>query len=165
MPGVPDIYQGAELWEQSLVDPDNRRPVDFARRAAMFCRLASRPGGSLARSDANAGTKLALIASLLQLRGARPALFEQGTYELLAARGPAAASLCAFARRYRRDILIVAVALHPGSVGQEQWNATELAAPAGAIQTFRDLMTGNQVPDLNPSTLFRDSALAVVRGG
>ena len=57
-PGVPDFYRGAELWEQSLVDPDNRRPVDFARRAAMLRRLTSRPGGSLQRRMPTPGRSL-----------------------------------------------------------------------------------------------------------
>jgi len=165
VPGVPDIYQGAELWEQSLVDPDNRNPVDFARRLAMLRRVASRPSRSISTWSVDAATKLALIASLLHLRGEKPALFEQGTYEPLAASGPAAASLCSFARRHGRNTLIVAVALHPDRVEQEQWKATELAAPAGAIQTLRNLMTGDKVPDLNPLTIFRNATLAVLLGG
>ena len=81
IPGVPDIYQGAELWEQSLVDPDNRRPVDFARRAALLADPAAAP------------PKLALIARLLGLRREKPELFAAGSYEPL----PGGPGVCAFA--------------------------------------------------------------------
>jgi (1->4)-alpha-D-glucan 1-alpha-D-glucosylmutase len=161
VPGVPDIYQGSELWDQSLVDPDNRRPVDFARRAALLGELKSggtRPAGS------GAAQKLGLIAALLDFRRARPALFDRGTYEPLAGEGRAAASLCAFARRDADDVLVVAAALHPGSVGREHWAATRLAVPAGLPRALRNLVGGTPVPDLSPSRLFRDAPVAVVVG-
>ena len=71
LPGVPDFYQGTELWDLSLVDPDNRRPVDFDRRASMLSSLSeSVPiGGSSPRAWPDGRIKLALISRLLALRG------------------------------------------------------------------------------------------------
>jgi (1->4)-alpha-D-glucan 1-alpha-D-glucosylmutase len=84
-PGVPDTYQGTELWDDSLVDPDNRRPVDFARREAMLERVESRSVGSVWRDDRGSGlVKLALLRRLLTLRSELPAAFgERGSYTAL----------------------------------------------------------------------------------
>ena len=90
MPGVPDVYQGTELWDQSLVDPDNRRPVDFAHRAAV-----------LDGAEDPAWLKLAVVLSALTLRRDRPELFT--TYAPVAAAGEAADHVLAFDRgRCRR---------------------------------------------------------------
>ena len=105
-PGVPDIYQGTELWDLSLVDPDNRRPVDFALRARLLdelqASLAVRPRGELARelfgSWEDGRIKLYLTQTVLLLRRERPALFASGGYLPLSAEGPRAKNLCAFAR-------------------------------------------------------------------
>ena len=158
IPGVPDIYQGAELWDQSLVDPDNRRPVDFALRAATLARIAE-PG---ARPEA-AAAKLALIAALLGLRRAHPALFAEGSYEPIPATGPSAASFCAFARRHGGDTLLVAAALHPGS--PKRWAETRPSPPPDLAWPLRDLLTGTAHDDLEPAQLFRDRPLALLFGG
>src|SRR5207342_3092303 len=98
VPGVPDIYQGCELWNLSLVDPDNRRPVDWQLRDAMLSELlrqhASAPVG-VAREAwmhaADGRCKLLLTTLMLQLRQARPDLFRRGAYEPLEVDGIAAA--------------------------------------------------------------------------
>ena len=151
VPGVPDFYQGAELWEQSLVDPDNRRPVDFAYRDALLARRSASGADAL---DHDAATKLDLIATLLELRRTRPLLFEQGSYEPLTADGPAAASLCAFVRRQGGDVLFVAVALHPGNVSREDWAGTRLALPARPA--------AGAPPRHRPGTLCRSCTARVV---
>ncbi len=93
MPGVPDVYQGTELWDCSLVDPDNRRPVDFARRRELLARL---DGGWLPADRATSGAaKLLVVARALRLRRDRPELFSG--YRPLAADGPAAEHAVAFA--------------------------------------------------------------------
>jgi (1->4)-alpha-D-glucan 1-alpha-D-glucosylmutase len=155
IPGVPDIYQGAELWDQSLVDPDNRRPVDFGLRSAMLDRVTAygdRPEGAAA--------KLALIAALLELRRARPALFAAGSYEPIRATGASAGSFCAFARRNRSDTLVVAASLHPAR--PKRWAETEVAAPSGLALPLRNLLTGNEVAGLSQSDLFRDGPVALL---
>ena len=92
VPGVPDIYQGADLWEQSMVDPDNRRPVDFEYRAS---GLASEPNLlSLLPTWRDGRIKQQLIAKLLELRKVHPSLFRDGSYEPM----EAGDAICAFAR-------------------------------------------------------------------
>ena len=120
LPGMPDIYQGAELWDLSLVDPDNRRPVDYGkrielleetaallernRRTAMLDMLENWPDGRI---------KLAVIATLLAYRRDHPMLFAHGGYEPLTATGSKADQMCAFARCHEGDALVVAVARFP----------------------------------------------------
>ena len=107
-PGVPDLYQGCELWESNLVDPDNRRPVDFARRRALLAELDALDLASV-RARANEGLpKLWLIRQALDLRRRRPEWFgPAGDYEPLDARGDCARHVVAFSRAGR------AVALAP----------------------------------------------------
>jgi len=94
MPGVPDLYQGTELWDDSLVDPDNRRPVDFAARRALLDELDGRDDPPPV--DATGAAKLWLVARTLRLRRDWPDLF--AGYAPLLAEGPAAAHLLAFDR-------------------------------------------------------------------
>ncbi len=160
LPGVPDIYQGAELWDQSLVDPDNRRPVDFAARAEMLRRDAP-----IRLPSQDGAAKLALIAALLRLRSTRPALFAEGSYQPLLASGPAAAHLCAFARQHEADVLIVAVALHPATPARRSWSGTRLAAPPNVPGPLVNILDGREVVDLDPSSLFGASPIAVMCRG
>ncbi|MGW0391486.1 malto-oligosyltrehalose synthase [Streptomyces sp. NPDC003042] len=120
MPGVPEVYQGAESEYRALVDPDNRRPAVFAREA-----LAALDGG--ARPDGVAGEKLALTAALLRLRRDRPALFTG--YAALAARGPAAEHCVAFARS--AGLVAVATRLSHRLAVSGGWRGTTLPLPAG----------------------------------
>jgi len=102
-PGVPDLYQGTELLDLSLVDPDNRRPVDYATRERLL--------GNLGSAGA-AGEKLALIARLLDLRRQHPALFADGDYRPLAVTGERAGHVLAFQRSAGDATLLCVVALH-----------------------------------------------------
>ena len=154
VPGVPDIYQGAEVWEQSLVDPDNRRPIDFATLESL---VGAEPPVALPSPDGAA--KLALVARLLRLRRAKPALFASGSYEPLAVDGPAAGSICAFARRHGSELLVVAAALHPGSVGKDALAATRLSPPAGLSGSLASLL--GQEPALVLARLFAALPVAV----
>jgi len=105
-PGVPDIYQGTEVWRESLVDPDNRRPVDHAALAAALDGLArgvARDGvpavvRELGRDPADGRAKLWLTWRILELRRAHPALFATGEYVPVEASGPLADHVVAFAR-------------------------------------------------------------------
>jgi (1->4)-alpha-D-glucan 1-alpha-D-glucosylmutase len=105
VPGVPDLYQGTEFWDFSLVDPDNRRPVDFAARAAALGK-ADLP--ALAADWRNGRVKQALIAELLALRRRVPQLFAEGSYEPVTVEGVAAESTIAFVRRHGDHRLLVA---------------------------------------------------------
>ena len=112
VPGVPDIYQGAELWEESMVDPDNRRQVDFAARKAALAGLGNGDESLLTARWRDGRIKLLLTRDLLRLRKEKPALFARGSYEPLAIDGADASSL-AFLRRVDADALLVVVRLYP----------------------------------------------------
>lgn len=127
-PGVPDIYQGAELWHLSLVDPDNRRSVDFEQRAAL---LATLPQLSPEQIQARAGEglpKLWLIRQALHLRRERSASFGAGgSYEALSARGGRRTHVIAFRRG--GDVMAVAPRLPIGLA--DDWRDTHLELPPG----------------------------------
>lgn len=115
VPGVPDIYQGNELWEFRLVDPDNRLPVDFASRQQMLQEVIGliHSGRSLQEcayelleNKEDGRAKLYLIWKCLALRAKAPLLFQQGDYLPLSIQGTKADHLCAFARRYQDKIVI-----------------------------------------------------------
>ncbi|SDD68254.1 (1-_4)-alpha-D-glucan 1-alpha-D-glucosylmutase [Rhodospira trueperi] len=96
VPGVPDLYQGTDLWDFSLVDPDNRRPVDFEARAQALAD--ARSALDLLPHWRDGRVKQALIAALLDLRSHAPRLFAHGSYEPLEVTGPHANRVLAFAR-------------------------------------------------------------------
>ena len=106
-PGVPDTYQGCELWDLSLVDPDNRRPVDFELRRT-FLEQGADPGALLA-SWHDGRIKRHVVARTLALRRRDPELFETGSYEPLEGAGALADRLVAFGRRTEREMIVVAV--------------------------------------------------------
>jgi len=104
LPGVPDIYQGTEFWDLSLVDPDNRRPVDFARRAQALAD--DRAWTELLQHWHEGTPKMRLLSRLLQLRREHPALFRYGALQALS--DPASADLV-FVREHAGQVLLVAV--------------------------------------------------------
>ncbi|MDN6860664.1 malto-oligosyltrehalose synthase, partial [Pseudomonas sp. CAN2814] len=106
-PGVPDLYQGCESWDFSLVDPDNRRIPDFARLEAALERLPDWP--QLLRHWRDGAIKQALLAHALGLRKRWPALFTEGDYQPLPVRGEHAAQVVAFARSHAGQHLLVVV--------------------------------------------------------
>lgn len=149
-PGVPDIYQGCELWNFSLVDPDNRRPVDFAHRQAQLRQLNERLAHSEGRDELVADllthpedgrVKLYLIRQILALRRSNPGIFAAGDYRPLAVEGPHAERLCAFARRHGDHAIIVlaprllASLAHPNR-GQRGHQPADPFADRGWATTF-----------------------------
>ncbi len=116
-PGVPDFYQGTELWDFRLVDPDNRGPVDYERRIAMMEDLTKREAEmgklglakELARDMNDGGVKLYLTMKALNLRRKKQELFESGEYLPLQAEGDRKENICALARRSGRQTAITAV--------------------------------------------------------
>ena len=132
-PGVPDVYQGTELWEDSLVDPDNRREVDYAARAAMLSTL------DIPAVDATGAAKLLVVSRALQLRRERPESFVGGSYAPVLAEGDAARHVVGFSRGpagAEPDVIAVATRL-PGSLGR--WGSTTVALPGGQ---WTDRLTG-----------------------
>lgn len=175
-PGVADFYQGTELWDLSLVDPDNRRPVNFDHRTRLLHDL--HPWLAAADVDADASNvsgpaQAAAVTSLLEewpdgriklfitalgmrLRRARPDLFQEGTYQPMAAEGPHARHVVAFARQQGPDTLVVVAprltTQLPGSErqgprGHEAWGDTSLQLPASLSNgVCRDLISGARFP-------------------
>jgi len=154
-PGVPDLYQGTELWQLALVDPDNRRPVDFARRAALLDELAGEgpPRVSLA-DDEEGRTKLWLTATLLTHRREHPERYRSSSYAALEASGPAADRVVAFAR----DGLVTCVPRL--AVPADGLDSTLLALPPGG---WRDLLTGaHRDGEVAVATLFEGFPVTVL---
>jgi len=145
-PGVPDIYQGAELWDFSFVDPDNRRPVDFALRR----RLLDRSTGTntlapLIEQWQDGRIKLRIVSDLLSLRREHPDLFASGTYAALNATGPAGDRVCAFSRTRDRGSIVVAAALFAHRASLEGWGESVVPMPAGNGDQWIDLFDGRGV--------------------
>jgi (1->4)-alpha-D-glucan 1-alpha-D-glucosylmutase len=138
-PGVPDLYQGSELWDLALVDPDNRRPVDYELRRRLLGELEG-----LAAKDAwlraeEGLPKLLLVQRALQLRKRRPAAFGAGAaYRPLPVRGPKARHAVAFARAEEVVTVVPRLILRLGG----DWAGTELDLPPGS---WRDELSGAAV--------------------
>ena len=159
-PGVPDIYQGNEVWHFSLVDPDNRRPVDYAgcRRMLQELQSAAAPqslAAALAADVADPRCKLLLHARSLQLRRRDPELFEKGEYLPLKVTGRRASHLCAFARRLEGRIAIVmAPRLYlklmgdseAPPLGAEVWDDTEVQLPFAPEAPLLGALDGALLP-------------------
>jgi len=110
MPGVPDFYQGTEFWDLSLVDPDNRRPVNFAARAEVLAELNGRPDWTrLCRTWQNGAVKLALTRTLLSARSAHATIFDTGNYVESPVRDESSGGVIAFSRTGRAGTIVVAV--------------------------------------------------------
>ncbi|WP_346618994.1 malto-oligosyltrehalose synthase [Blastococcus montanus] len=132
MPGVPDVYQGTELWDFSLVDPDNRRPVDYAMRRKL---LAALDAGEVPAVDETGAAKLLVTSRVLRARRDRPEWFTG--YEPVAVTGSGADHVVAYDRG---GVVVVATRLPAGLAGQG-WGDTALQLPNGA---WRDLFTGER---------------------
>ncbi|WP_035695753.1 malto-oligosyltrehalose synthase, partial [Bradyrhizobium liaoningense] len=143
LPGVPDFYQGTEFWDLSLVDPDNRRPVDFAARHAALSSLEAPDWSSLIKSWPDGRLKLAWTRHLLKLRNGLADVFAQGDYQPLEVRGAHADHVIAFARRHGRAAAIVVVGRHfaPFTQGGREWPGME------SLDATIDI-TGYTVPGL-----------------
>ena len=167
-PGVPDVYQGNELWDFSLVDPDNRRPVDYDLRRGLLASLAGEPAAgaplarALAANVADPRCKLFLHARTLALRGRDPELFERGEYLPLKVTGRRAPHLCAFARRLEGRLAVVLAprlylklmgggsAADDGQqrlpLGTEVWADTAVQLPPNSGAPLRGVLDGAEVP-------------------
>lgn len=160
-PGIPDFYQGSELWDWNLVDPDNRRPVDYARRHTLVQELKevlARPDRfdavqDLMRHSADGRIKLYLILASLHGRRMHADVFEQGRYVPLEAEGPEARHLLAFARLHGAHMVMVAVprlvAIRSAEAMASIWDETWVMMPPewGALQ-LQNVLTGRSIiPD------------------
>ncbi|MCU0839387.1 MAG: malto-oligosyltrehalose synthase [Rhodospirillales bacterium] len=163
-PGVPDVYQGCELWDLAFVDPDNRRPVDFERRTEMLRTLRHewRSGAdatwltALLNDWPSGRIKLFTAWRLLGVRQAQPRLFEAGNYRQIEADGPRAENVCAFQRSVDGVSLLVLVPrlvapwTHGGGewpMGARVWGTTHIKVPRwDAADNWRNVFSGEPLP-------------------
>jgi (1->4)-alpha-D-glucan 1-alpha-D-glucosylmutase len=143
VPGIPDVYQGSELWDDSLVDPDNRRPVDYAARRTALKSL-SHP-------------KIRVVAAALRLRRSRPDTFLKGGYHPVLAAGPAADHVVAFRRG---DDVLVAVTRWTVHLEETGWGDTVIPLSDGS---WTDALTGAAVTGATPAAeLFAELPVALL---
>lgn len=187
-PGVPDTYQGTELWDLSLVDPDNRRPVDYAIRRQWLTDIQHRSADTQQRAalideliaDTSDGRiKLFLVMHALHLRRQFPELFTEGDYHPLEVSGDGQSHGCAFVRRHGDEHALIVVPRWTVSLpipvgspptGSEAWGDTHLILPPGiAADEWRDVFTGGRhVPaggTLRFADLLQRFPVALLRGG
>jgi (1->4)-alpha-D-glucan 1-alpha-D-glucosylmutase len=160
-PGVPDIYQGNELWDFSLVDPDNRRPVDFELRSDLLQRLRAQAQTDraalvrelLAESESGA-IKLYLIYRTLDYRRRHEALFSDGDYQPVMVQGTHADHISAFLRTDDKDVVLVVVPRlvailmngKPGAPIGDLWGNTRLVLPESiGARKLENILTGERV--------------------
>ncbi len=167
MPGVPDFYQGTEFWDLSLVDPDNRRPVDFAERAAVLASLAAPDWERLAQNWSNGHLKLAWTRRLLKLRTELAEVFADGDYQPLEITGPHRDHVIAFARRHGRDAVITAVAksFAPMSQGGRVWPRADAFDGALNLKGYsvEGIVSEAGAMQVRLSALFRHLPVAVLK--
>jgi (1->4)-alpha-D-glucan 1-alpha-D-glucosylmutase len=182
-PGVPDFYQGTELWDLSLVDPDNRRPVDFARRQQLLEALVAEIDSAqevaglardLVKRWEDGRVKLFLIRQALACRRRHAALFSDGAYRPLEGEGPLAEHLCAFARLGSGQAALIVVprllarrGIDEPPLGREYWGeATRVRVPAEIQGRFVNALTGERVtvtePGVDAGTLFTGFPVALL---
>src|SRR5688572_14996257 len=146
-PGVPDYYQGTELWDFSLVDPDNRRPVDYGLREKILEEGES-DSTMLLRELSSGKAKLHVIRRGLEVRRAHPGLFHGGKYSALYAEGSREENVVAFALSHGTSTVVaVAPRLFAGlmqegdaaPLGERAWGDAKLPLPEGA---YRNVLTG-----------------------
>ena len=159
-PGVPDIYQGSELWEFALVDPDNRRPVDYLHRHALLESIEAvdaQQDGRAARvqlllNELDDGrAKLFVTREVLGLRRELESLFREGSYEPLTVNGERAEHVCAFLRRHGSDAVVVVAGRwytrlggegEDLPLGESAWGNTGIDLPAGPWSRAANTFTG-----------------------
>jgi (1->4)-alpha-D-glucan 1-alpha-D-glucosylmutase len=165
MPGVPDFYQGTEFWDLSLVDPDNRRPVDFAERAAVLASSEKPNWDDLAQHWPDGHVKLAWTRHLLKLRTELAEVFARGDYEPLEVSGPHRDHIIAFARRRGRDaaITIVAKSWAPMTGSGRSWPRAEAFDATVNLSGYAVKGIGGGTSAVPLSALFRDLPVAVLK--
>jgi (1->4)-alpha-D-glucan 1-alpha-D-glucosylmutase len=173
MPGVPDFYQGTELWDLSMVDPDNRRPVDFTIRRERLARLVPDPDWkSLGEDWADGSIKLALTRALLALRAEMGHVFTHGDYRLVKVTGSDAGRIVAFTRTAGPDAVLIVAARHLARLtdGGRCWPQTFPLDAAAAIEGLVDARNrlaphaGVEPGALAVSQLFGALPVAILHG-
>lgn len=132
-PGVPDLYQGSELWDYGLVDPDNRRPVDYGQRRELLAELSDADAAEARRHDDDGGSKVWFIARVVDHRRRHPGRYTSERYQALRATGARAGHAVAFCRG---DLAVVVPRLVLGLAAD--WDDTAVTLPEGR---WRDVLS------------------------
>ena len=152
-PGVPDIYQGAELWDLSFVDPDNRRPVDYAARKRILERIKKeKEPSALYDSYADGAVKMYALHRLLKMRADSGKLFTEGEYTGLKTSGAFRNNITAFGRRIKGAAAIAVVprfftdvcGVNEKPFG-DKWKDTTIEAEKSFYGAYRDVFTGKEM--------------------
>ena len=159
-PGLPDFYQGTELWDLSFVDPDNRRPVDFRKRRELLDELKYANSGNARTLVKNlllgwhdGRVKFYLTYKVLKFRQSHRVLFQKGDYLPLWASGKMQERVCAFVRQREHEWVIVMVprltttlSSHQSwPIGREFWGDTVIVLPEGAPDGWMNILTGEEL--------------------
>nr|MBA3273635.1 malto-oligosyltrehalose synthase [Chthoniobacterales bacterium] len=166
-PGVPDTYQGTELWDLSLVDPDNRRPVDYGMRQEMMKEIESHDASSLAASLDDGRAKMLVTMKSLQARRTHPGLFCDGDYVALLAKGQAARHVFAFGRCNEDVCAAVVVPRLVASRASRTFSTTTIDLPHDwRLRRWKNAFTGSEMslnaPALNVGKLFAEFPVTVL---
>jgi (1->4)-alpha-D-glucan 1-alpha-D-glucosylmutase len=176
-PGVPDTYQGCEFWDFNMVDPDNRRPVDFALHQRLLTEVKEADRNTLLRDSLarwqDGKVKLALAATLIRCRRDHADLFRQGSYEPISIDGPLSHHLIAFRRVHGAEsCVIVAGRLFAALLGDRTsydgaaiWHGATLTLPE-ATPVLTNVLTGATVAGrtLELGEVLADAPVAVLLG-
>src|SRR5581483_11540968 len=165
LPGVPDFYQGTEFWDLSLVDPDNRRPVDFAARANALAALHAPDWKQLAQDWPDGRLKLAWTAHLLKLRTQLADVFTLGSYQPLEVSGQHCDHIVAFARRHGKNAAIVAAGrwFAPFTQGGRIWPKAEAFDATINLQGFVVEGDADARTEIRVSSLFQPLPVALLK--
>jgi malto-oligosyltrehalose synthase len=180
-PGIPDVYQGTELWDFSLVDPDNRRPVDYELRHRLMKELEEQANeqhetlmAHLWENRYSAKIKLWLVNQMMNERKGNAEFFVKADYIPLATEGEAKDHVLSFARKYQNEWYVVAVPLHLAVLSQKQgkdileidWKDTSIVlpvdAPTNLHHLFSKTITNNQ-KQIEVKEIFKSLPLAVLK--
>jgi (1->4)-alpha-D-glucan 1-alpha-D-glucosylmutase len=169
VPGVPDFYQGNEIWDFSLVDPDNRRAVDFAVRRTMLDDVSGVSYPTLLENWRQGGIKLRATRDLLRYRRDNPRVFSAGSYRGVGGSGSFGGNVVAFVREHEGHSVLVAVPRLTAKIGSPPvgsvWDDTRLVESAGA-GGWKDLLTGRSFAPGEPlflRSLFAELPFAVLQ--
>jgi len=165
LPGVPDFYQGTEFWDLSLVDPDNRRPVDFSARADALTALQAPDWEKLTQSWPDGHLKLAWTAHLLKMRSVLAAVFTDGDYQPLEVNGPHRDHIIAFARRRGRNAAIVVAGrwFAPFTQGGRNWPKSDAFDASINVSGFAIEADADAGTEIRASSLFQQLPVAVLK--
>jgi 4-alpha-glucanotransferase len=174
-PGVPDTYQGCELWDLSFVDPDNRRPIDYQKRTEWLNELAGDDENSwqqLWQDRYNGKIKLWLTHKLLQWRKAQKDFLHEAEYLALTTEGTFKNHVLAFARKHKQTIYIIALPLHLAELSKQQaktinevdWQDTKIALPEKIAGEIENVLTGQSFKDkISVQQLFSQFPVALLK--